>query len=192
MAHRQKYLAGENPALTLEEAYWRVISTITEVDDLTYVCTTTGFTTPNQRLEADNLHRMLVDQNIYLRDVWRNEANIEKLYNTRELIQIIDEDVLAKLEAMKDAIVSLPGSAPCPRLPSPPPMRSSTRQRREETLENHYTGERSNVDKIKRTMVYTDDHKQAHECQQHSYSVKTEPTNRINASPRPPNTSRTT
>ena len=131
MAHRQKYLAGDKYALTLEEAYWKVISTITEVDDLTYVCTTTGFTTPNQRLEADNLHRMLVDQNIYLRDVWQNEANIEKLYNTRELIQIIDKDVSAKLAAIKNAIVSLPGSAPRPRLPSPPPMRTFTRQRRD-------------------------------------------------------------
>ena len=111
MAHRQKYLAGKNPALTLEEAYWRVISTITEVNDLTYICTKAGFTTSNQQLEADNLHCILVDQNIYLNVVWQNEANIEKLYNTRELIQIIDEEVLAKLAAMKDAIVSLPGSA---------------------------------------------------------------------------------
>ena len=112
MAHRQKYLAGENPALTLEEAYWRVMSTITRVDDLTYKCTDAGFTTSNQRLEADNLHRVLVDQNICLNVIWRNEADIDKLYNTRELVQIINEEVLAKLATMKDAIISLPGTTP--------------------------------------------------------------------------------
>ena len=74
MAHRQKYLAGENPALTLEEAYWKVMSTITRVDDLTYKCTDAGFTTSSQRLEADNLHRVLVDQNICLNVIWRNEG----------------------------------------------------------------------------------------------------------------------
>ena len=95
MAHRQKYLAGGNPALTLEEAYWEVMSTITRVDDLTYECTDAGFTTTNQRLEADNLHRTLVDQNRCLNFIWRNEADIDKLYNTRELVQIIDEEILA-------------------------------------------------------------------------------------------------
>ena len=69
MAHRQKYLAGENPALTLEEAYWKVISTITKVDDLTHICTDAGVTTSNQRLEADNLHYTLVDQNTCLNDI---------------------------------------------------------------------------------------------------------------------------
>ena len=100
MAHRQKYLAGENPALTLEEAYWKVISTITKVDDLTYICTDAGVTTLNQRLEADNLHYTSMDQNTCLNDIWRNEANVEKLYNTRELMQIINEEVLAKLATL--------------------------------------------------------------------------------------------
>ena len=48
MAHRQKYLAGGYPVITLEEAYWKVMSTITKVDDLTYICTDAGFTTSNQ------------------------------------------------------------------------------------------------------------------------------------------------
>ena len=103
----------------------------------------------NQRLEADNLHRILVDQNTYLNVIWRNEANIEKLYNTRELVQIIDEEVLAKLATLKDAIVSLPGTTLRPRPSSSPSPRSSPQQRQNETLENHHTDEHSTADKIK-------------------------------------------
>ena len=114
MAHQQKYLAGEHYALTLEEAYWRVISIITEVDDFTYVCNKAGFTTSHQRREADNLRHILVDQNTCLHTVWQNEADVEKLYNTRELMEIINEEVITKLADMKDAIISLPGSAPAP------------------------------------------------------------------------------
>ena len=155
MAHRQKYLAGEHRALSLEEAYWRVMSKLTEVDDFTYVCNKAGFTTSHQRREADNLRHILVDQNTYLHTVWQNEANVEKLYNTRELVQIIDEEVLAKLATLKDTIISLPGTTPHPRPSSLSPPRSSPRQRHQQANpENPHIDEYSTAGKIKRTMVY--------------------------------------
>ena len=150
MAHLQKYLAGRHPAITLEEAYWKVMSIITKVNDLTYTCTNAGVTTLNQQLEADNLHRILVDQNTCLYEIWRNEKNVEKLYNTRELVQIIDEEVLAKLATLKDTIISLPGTTPHPRPSSLSPPRSSPRQRHQQANpENHYTDEYSTAGKIR-------------------------------------------
>ena len=112
MAHRQKYLTGRQPAITLEEAYWKVMSTITKVNDLTTTCIEDGITTLHQRLEAENLRHILVEQNTRLYEIWRKEKNVEKLYNTRELVQIIDEEVIEKLTALKDTIISLPGTTP--------------------------------------------------------------------------------
>ena len=64
MAHRQTYLAGGQPAITLEEAYWKVMSTITKVNDLTDTCTEAGITTLHQRLEAENLRHILVEHDV--------------------------------------------------------------------------------------------------------------------------------
>ena len=189
MAHRQKYLAGEHHALSLEEAYWRVMSKITEVDDFTYVCNKAGFTTSHQRREADNLRHILVDQNTCLHTVWQNEADVEKLYNTRELMEIINEEVITKLADMKDAIISLPGSAPRPRPPPRPLPRSPTRQQRRDIPENYHTGGYSSADKIRRTTVYTD-HRQTHEYQQYEYPVKAKSAHHRDTPPYPPNTDR--
>jgi hypothetical protein len=157
MAHRQKYLAGGHPAITLEEAYWKVMSTITKVNDLTYTCTEAGITTLHQRLEAENLRHILVEQNTRLYEIWRKEGNVEKLYNTRELVQIIDEEVIEKLAALKDTIISLPGTTPNPRPSHLSPLKPSPHYRQEE-LGNHYTSEHSTADEIKRTMVYAYQH----------------------------------
>ena len=157
MAHRQKYLAGERPEITLEEAYWKVMSTITKVNDLTYTCTEAGITTLHQRLEAEDLRHILVEQNTRLYEIWRKEDNVEKLYNTRELVQIIDEEVIEKLAALKDTIISLPGTTPNPRPSHLPPLKHS-RQYRQEELGNHYRSEHSTADEIKRTMVYAYQH----------------------------------
>ena len=126
MAHRQKYLAGGYPVITLEEAYWKVMSTITKVNDLIRTCVENRITTLEQRLEAENLRHVLVDQDTHLYDIWRSEKNVEKLYNTRELVQIIDEEVVEKLATLKNTIISLPGTTPNPRPsslspPRPPP-----------------------------------------------------------------------
>ena len=157
MAHRQKYLAGERPEITLEEAYWKVMSTITKVNDLTYTCTEAGITTLHQRLEAEDLRHILVEQNTRLYEIWRKEDNVEKLYNTRELVQIIDEEVIEKLAALKDTIISLPGTTPNSRPSHLPPLKHS-RQYWQEELGNHYTSEHSTADEIKRTMVYAYQH----------------------------------
>ena len=167
MVHRQKYLAGGNPALTMEEAYLRVMLTITRVDDLTYECTDARFTTTNQRLEADNLHRTLVDQNTCLNFIWRNEADIDKLYNTRELVQIIDEEILAKLATMKDVIISFPGTTPRPL--TPPFSGSLPRQHQRKTLGSYRLDEHSGTNNVKRTMVYSNDHMHKYADQQHSH-----------------------
>ena len=189
MAHRQKYLAGEHHALSLEEAYWRVMSKITEVDDFTYTCNKAGFTTSHQRREADNLRHILVDQNTCLHTVWQNEADVEKLYNTRELMEIINEEVITKLADMKDAIISLPGSAPRPRPPPRPLPRSPTRQQRRDIPENYHTGGYSSADKIRRTTVYTD-HNRTYEHQQYEYPVKVKSAHHRDTPPYPPNTDR--
>ena len=157
MAHRQKYLAGGYPVITLEEAYWKVMSTITKVNDLTRTCTEDGITTLKQRLEAENLRHILVEQNTRLYEIWREEDNVEKLYNTRELVQIIDEEVIEKLAALTDTIISLPGTTPNPRPSHLSPLKPSPHYRQEE-LGNHYTSEHSTADEIKRTMVYAYQH----------------------------------
>ena len=157
MAHRQKYLAGKQPAITLEEAYWEVMSTITKVNDLTYTCTEAGITTLHQRREAENLRHILVDQNTRLYEIWRKESNVEKLYNTRELVQIIDEEVIEKLTALKDTIISLPGTTPNPQPSHLSPLKPSPHYWQEE-LGNHCTSKHSTADEIKRTMVYAYQH----------------------------------
>ena len=155
MAHRQKYLAGGYPVITLEEAYWKAMSTITKVNDLTRTCVENGITTLKQRLEAENLRHILVDQNARLYDIWRSEKNVEKLYNTRELVQIIDEEVVEKLAILKNTIISLPGTTPNPRPSSLSPPRHSPRQYyRQENPEHHYTNEHSTAGEIRRTTVY--------------------------------------
>ena len=157
MAHRQKYLAGGQPAITLEEAYWKVMSTITKVNDLTDTCTKVGITTLHQRLEAENLRHILVEQNTRLYDIWRKEGNVEKLYNTRELVQFIDEEVIEKLTALKDTIISLPGTTPNPQPSHLSPLKPSPYYWQEE-LDNHYTSKHSTADEVKRTMVYAYQH----------------------------------
>ena len=54
MAHRQTYLARPDPILTLEEAYWRVMSTLTEVDDFIFTRTAAGFITHHQQFKAED------------------------------------------------------------------------------------------------------------------------------------------
>ena len=157
MAHRQKYLAGGQPAITLEEAYWKVMSTITKVNDLTTTCIEDGITTLHQRLEAENLRHILVEQNTRLYEIWRKEKNVEKLYNTRELVQIIDEEVIEKLTALKDTIISLPGTTPNPQPSHLSPLKPSPHYWQEE-LGNHYTSKHSTADEIKRTMIYAYQH----------------------------------
>ena len=176
MAHRQKYLAGGYPVITLEEAYWKVMSTITKVNDLTRTCTEDGITTLKQRLEAENLRHILVDQNTRLYDIWRNEKNVEKLYNTRELVQIIDEEVVEKLATLKNTIISLPGTTPNPRPSSLSPPRYPPRQHyRQENPEHHYTNEHSTAGKIRRTMVYA--YQQYHPDETHLNITTSRPCN---------------
>ena len=66
MAHRQTYLAEPDPILTLEEAYWQVMSTLTEVDDFIHTCAAAGFVTCDQLFQAEDLHRTLSGQTEYL------------------------------------------------------------------------------------------------------------------------------
>ena len=176
MAHRQKYLAGGYPVITLEEAYWKVMSTITKVNDLIRTCIENGITTLEQRLEAENLRHVLVDQDTHLYDIWRSEKNVEKLYNTRELVQIIDEEVVEKLATLKNTIISLPGTTPNPRPSSLSPPRHPPRQNyRQENPEHHYTNEHSTAGKIRRTMVYA--YQQYHPDETHLNMTTSRPCN---------------
>ena len=111
MAHRQTYLPGPDPILTLEEAYWQVMSTLTEVDDFIHTCTTAGFVTCNQRFKAEDLHRTLTDQTVYIDLMWHSEANEDKFYNNREWVQIIAEETAITLAAIQK-VMSLSGTSP--------------------------------------------------------------------------------
>ena len=165
MAHRQKYLAGADPILTLEEAYWQVMSTLTKVDDLTYTCTVAGIITSNQRLEADNLYCTLMNQDRHQDLIWHSEADADKFYNTREWIQIIADETSMKLADIK-SVMSLPGT-PRPRQADShgqqtlPPPGSFPRQHQTETLgagsKWHPT-----TNTVKRKLIYSDDQRHSH------------------------------
>ena len=111
MAHRQTYLAGPNPTQILEEAYYSIMSTLSEIDDFIFTRSAAGFITRDQQFQAEDLHRTLTDQNVRLNLTWRAEVNTDKYCNTREWVQIIAEETLMKLAAIK-TVVSLPGSFP--------------------------------------------------------------------------------
>ena len=111
MAHRQTYLASPNPTQILEEAYWSIMSTLSEIDDFIFTRSAAGFITRDQQFQAEDLHRTLTDQNVRLNLTWRAEVNTDKYCNTREWVQIIAEETSMKLVAMK-TIISLPGSFP--------------------------------------------------------------------------------
>ena len=100
----QTNLAGPGPILTLEEAYWRVMSKITEVEDFLHRHTTVGSITYGQRIKAGELHRTLTNQTMYLQLVWRSEPDEATFYNTRDWVEIIEEETATKLEAINDIL----------------------------------------------------------------------------------------
>ena len=153
MAHRQNYLAGPDPILTLEEAYWRVMLTLTEIDDFIFTHTAAGFITRDQRFKAEDLYRTLTDQNVYLDLMWRSEANNDKFCNTREWVQIITEETSMKLAAIQN-VISLPGSFPRQRQTETHGQRTSPspgsflRQRQTEIFGYQFSGD-SVVDTVR-------------------------------------------
>ena len=49
MAHQQTNLAAPDPILTLEEAYWKVMTTLTEVEDFVIQCKAIRYVTREQQ-----------------------------------------------------------------------------------------------------------------------------------------------
>ena len=104
MAHQQTNLTGPGPLLTLEEAYWRVMSKITEVEDFLQWHTTVGSITYGQRIKAGELHRTLTNRTMYLQLVLHSEPDKATFYNTRDWVEIIEEENMTKLEAINNIL----------------------------------------------------------------------------------------
>ena len=179
MARRQTFLAGTTPLLTLEEAYWQVMSKLTEVDDFVYEHKTAGFITQEQRSKAENLYRTLMDRNMDLDLIWRSETDIDKFCNTHEWVQIIAGEASATLAAIRD-VISLPGTFPRPcqtetqgHHTSPPPG-SFPRQHQTETFGTR-SGDNLVTSTVWRTLVYSDDQTHKYANQKHSPLAETRP-----------------
>ena len=83
MAQSANDLRTPDPILTLEEASWKVMATLTEVEDFVTQCKAVGYVTRNQRCEADVLSHTLTKQIVYLNLIWSSEPNEAKFHNAR-------------------------------------------------------------------------------------------------------------
>ena len=122
-----------------------------------------GFVTRDQQFKAEDLHRTLADQTVYLNLMWRSEADSDKFCNTREWVQIIAEETAIKLAAIQK-IISLPGTIPRHHQMEThqmethgqrtlPPPGSFPRQRQTETFGNRSSGDLT-ADTVRQTTVY--------------------------------------
>ena len=88
--------------LTMEEAHWRVMSKITEVERfLQERRTTVGPLHPEQWTEAGNLHRKLAQRLSLLKILWHAEPDEARFHGMREWITVIEDEVYTKLGAME-------------------------------------------------------------------------------------------
>lgn len=94
-------MAQSADVLTLEEAHWRVMSKITEVETFLQQHTTVGGLHQSQRARAGELHRTLARQSSILRILWHAEPNEARYHNMREWINVIEDEVETKLRAME-------------------------------------------------------------------------------------------
>ena len=109
MAHQQTTFADPDPILTLEEAYWKVMATLTEVEDFVTQCKAVGYVTRSQRCEADVLSHTLTNQIVYLNLIWSSEPNEAKFHNAREWVEIIAEEAEVMLTSVS-AVMATPGT----------------------------------------------------------------------------------
>ena len=111
MAQSATNLRTPDPLLTLEEASWKVMATLTEVEDFITQCKAVGHVTRDQRYEADILSHTLTKQIVYLNLIWSSEPDEDKFHNAREWVEIIAEDAGVMLTSVK-TVTATPGTIP--------------------------------------------------------------------------------
>ena len=142
MAHRQTYLAAPDPIPTLEEAYWKVMTTLTEVEDFVIQCKAVDHVTHELRREAGVLHRTLTNETFYMDALWRSEGNVAKFNNAKTWIEMIAQETILTLASV-DTVMAIPGSLP--------------RRRQTETHKNLHATQVDTVtpDVVRRTTIST-------------------------------------
>ena len=107
----RKNLAETEPILTLEEALWRVMSKLAEVEYFRQRYKSVGCFVNNQCFEAGELKRTLTNQTRYLDLIWHSESNKARFLTTWEWVEIVPEETSVKVAAIDDILV-IPGTIP--------------------------------------------------------------------------------
>ena len=109
MAQSATNLRTPDPLLTLEEAYWKVMATLTEVEDFITQCKAVGHVTRDRRYEADILSHTLTKQIVYLNLIWSSEPDEDKFHNAREWVEIIAKEADVMLTSV-NTVMATPGT----------------------------------------------------------------------------------
>ena len=93
-------MAHSADVLTLEEAHWRVMSKITEVERFLQRHTTIGSLHLEQWAEAGDLQQKLAHRLSIMKILWHAEPDEARFHGMRDWITVIEDKVRTKLRAM--------------------------------------------------------------------------------------------